>query len=135
MDDDDHDELRRENEAFYAAFRARDTEAMEERWAESSPVSCIHPGWDVLHGREAVLTSWRRILANPGAPPIVCSEVETAIHEGCGIVICREGIEDHEAGLIATNVFVREGSGWRLVHHQAGPVSAPTPPEPDRTLN
>jgi hypothetical protein len=30
-------------------------------------VSCVHPGWPVLVGRQTVLESWRRILGNPGA--------------------------------------------------------------------
>jgi hypothetical protein len=30
-----------------------------------------------------------------------------------------------ESLLAATNVFVREGGGWKLVHHQAGPCNLP----------
>jgi hypothetical protein len=26
------------------------------------------------------------------------------------------------ARLVATNVFVREGGAWKMVHHQAGPL-------------
>ena len=37
-------------------------------------------------------------------------------------VIC---FEDLDGGyLVATNVFVREGSLWRMIHHQAGPTAA-----------
>jgi hypothetical protein len=28
-----------------------------------------------------------------------------------------------EGVLIATNLFVREGGGWKMAHHQAGPTS------------
>jgi hypothetical protein len=37
-------------------------------------------------------------------------------------VICFEEIMN--TFLVATNVFVREGRVWKMVHHQAGPTSA-----------
>ena len=61
------------NAAFYRAFAERDVAAMDALWARSVPVACIHPGWQVLNGREAVMASWRGILA--GVPPAIrCSE-------------------------------------------------------------
>jgi len=50
------------NAAFYAAFEQRDPEAMDALWAREAPVACLHPGWEPLFGREAVVGSWRRIL-------------------------------------------------------------------------
>jgi len=36
------------------------------------------------------------------------------------LVICEEELQ---AGhLIATNIFVKEDGGWRMVHHQASPL-------------
>jgi hypothetical protein len=35
-------------------------------------------------------------------------------------VICRELVAG--SPLVATNVFVLEDEGWKLVHHQSGPV-------------
>ena len=62
------------NEAFYQAFAERDMGEMEAIWSEQAPVACIHPGWHPLAGREAVLESWRAILANADSPPIRCRE-------------------------------------------------------------
>jgi hypothetical protein len=53
------------NEAFYAAFAARDIEAMDELWSRRPNVTCIHPGWSPLIGRDSVMQSWRAILSNP----------------------------------------------------------------------
>jgi hypothetical protein len=36
------------------------------------------------------------------------------------IVLCRELVGG--SPLIATNIFVREDEGWKLLHHQSGPV-------------
>jgi len=133
------DAVRAANEAFYAAFRGRDLDVMDSLWAKQSPTLCVHPGWDVLRGREEVMTSWRRILANPNAPQLEGTDVDVALlGETVALVTCREGAPGRGAGIIATNVFVLEDGEWRIAHHHAGPLAEPAPPteRPDpRTLN
>ncbi len=115
------------NEAFYRAFADRDMGVMAEAWAEDAPVSCIHPGWGLLEGREIVLQSWQAILSNPGSPAIQCHAARAHIHGEMAHVVCYEEIEGNY--LIATNIFVHEGKRWRLVHHQAGPTAEDPPVE------
>jgi hypothetical protein len=109
------------NDAFYAVFARRDLDAMEDLWSRRAPVACIHPGWDALRGRDAVIASFRAILSNPSAPKIRCSGATAHLHGEMAFVVCSESGVGAE--LIATNVFVREDGAWRLVHHQAGPVA------------
>src|ERR1039457_5189416 len=52
------------NAAYYRAFTSADFAAMSRLWADDN-VSCIHPGWPVLLGRQAILESYREILRNP----------------------------------------------------------------------
>ena len=47
-----------QNRAFYAALRDRDADLMEQVWSQCPQVSCIHPGWQPLRGREMVKASW-----------------------------------------------------------------------------
>lgn len=108
--------------AFYLAFATRDAAAMDALWAKSRPVSCIHPGWDILHGRHDVLRSWHGILQNPKAPKIKVHNERVDIHGDAAVVTCIEDIGGSQY-LAATNVFVRDGSSWLLVHHQAGPAN------------
>ena len=110
------------NEAFYRAFVDRDIAAMEAVWAKDGPIACIHPGWPPLSGRDAVLDSWRRILANDESPQIVCRQPTAYLYGDFGFVICFESVG--AAALVATNVFRRDGRQWRMVHHQAGPAPA-----------
>ncbi len=128
----DDDAVLAANRAFYRAFAERDMAAMEALWAAHAPVACIHPGWDALIGRAAVLASWRDILTQP--TPIAC-RAERVLRVGdSACVICHETIGDPRDGvLIATNLFVREADGWRMVHHQAGGVAAAAlaPPAPE----
>ncbi|MEO8559189.1 MAG: nuclear transport factor 2 family protein [Rhodospirillales bacterium] len=130
------------NQAFYKAFAQRDLATMENIWARRTAIACIHPGWPPIFGRDAVIASWRGILANPAQGAIMCSDERTMINGNTAVVICTESI----AGslLVATNVFVHEDNAWRLVHHQGGPMPAqgergaknPTPANGDkRTLH
>ena len=114
------------NEAFYRAFADRDFAAMEAVWASDGPIACIHPGWPPLSGRDAVVDSWRRILANDESPQVVPA--------ADGVSPWRRRLRDlfksvGSAALVATNIFRREGRQWRMIHHQAGP--APAMPQPD----
>jgi ketosteroid isomerase-like protein len=107
--------------AFYRAFARRDFPALEALWARAAPVTCIHPGWDALRGREEVVESWRRILG--GDPPAISATASSAHVAGdVAWVVCHERIPGG-GPLVATNVFVREGGAWRLCHHQAGPLA------------
>ena len=114
------------NEAFYLAFAQGDLQAMTYVWADVEAISCIHPGWDALHGHDAVLESWGRILGGDG-PTIRCLGARAYVSGGSAYVICYEEIDGNY--LIATNLFVRDGSRWRMVHHQAGPTQGRPPVE------
>jgi len=110
------------NGAFYLAFSTRDVKAMAEAWAEGHEISCIHPGWAILYGREAVLKSWQGILRNPNAPKVKAHNERVDMLGEAAVVTCIEELNGRQF-LAATNVFVKAGSAWRLVHHQAGPAN------------
>ena len=110
------------NEAFYRAFNQKDAGLMEQVWAQSEKATCIHPGWNVLQGREAVLESWRAILSNPEQPRIVTGGATVSFFGDVAVVISRELVAG--SPLVATNIFIQDGESWRMLHHQSGPVYA-----------
>ena len=124
------------NEAFYRAFATRALDGMDRLWATSAQVTCIHPGWNAVRGREPVIASWESILSNPNSPAITTANATAHVLGEAAYVICEEHING--AVLIATNIFVREAGEWKLTHHQAGHllarVQAP-PPASDRGVN
>jgi ketosteroid isomerase-like protein len=112
------------NSAFYEAFARSDAEAMDALWAREAPVACLHPGWELLLGRAAVVESWRRILLGGGAPPAIrCERASAHVQGDWAWVVCVEVLPD--GMLAATNLFVREEGTWRMVHHHASPTPAP----------
>lgn len=111
-----------QNRAFYAALRDRNVELMGQVWSQCDQISCIHPGWQPLHGRETVMASWETILQNANLPAIYPQAASVQLCGDTALVICEESFR--EGRLVATNVFVREADDWRLLHHQAGPLNS-----------
>ena len=107
------------NEAFYLIFGNRDFAGMDALWAAHENVSCIHPGWEALDNREDVMASWKSLMANENSPSITCRAPRARIIGETGVVVCYELLGS--SVLVATNIFVKDGTAWKMVHHQAGP--------------
>src|SRR5687767_9699358 len=108
----DSDAVLAANEQFYRAFNQKDFTLMEETWAANTAVTCVHPGWNVLSGREPVLEIWERILTNPDQARIVVGGAEVSFFGPVAMVICREFVAG--SPLLATNLFIEEDVSWRL---------------------
>ncbi len=121
------------NHAFYDAFARRDGTAMAALWAREHAVACTHPGWEVLHGRQAVVSSFRAILAAPDAPHVRASDERAFVMGDAAFVTCTEHVSGVE--LSATNVFVRESGAWKMVHHHASAAPRARRAPPENALN
>jgi ketosteroid isomerase-like protein len=124
------------NDAFYAAFAGGDFDQMRDVWAEDREISCIHPGWRPLIGQQDVMGSWAAILSSGETAEIRFTGGQVFI-TGDGAYVT--GFERMPGTLLTTtNVFIRDGSVWRMVHHQAGPcedrTAADREDEPRTTL-
>lgn len=111
------------NSAFYDAFAVGDFLAVKDLWSKIHQTSVIHPGSAALHGQKAVMMSWELIFKNSGPHDIKCINEKVYLIGESAYVVCSEIFP--EGQLIATNIFVLEDGGWRMVHHQAGPSSGP----------
>src|SRR6516162_4330788 len=117
--------------AFYEAFEAKDVEAMMATWAEDEDIVCVHPGGPRLVGYDAVRAGWEQLFA--GDTKLSFKLDEIVVIETVGLAL-QSAIEHVTLGdepkprgaAIATNVFLRTPSGWRLVvhHASAAPVVA-----------
>ena len=63
------------NARFYLAFETLDLARMDEVWAHGEHVKCVHPGWPILIGWEAVRSSWATIFANTAEMRFTLSDV------------------------------------------------------------
>jgi uncharacterized protein (TIGR02246 family) len=124
-------DIKKANQALYAAFEEADIDALEALWDDADDVACVHPGSPLLMGRRDVLRSWTALLANSGYLQFVLSNVRVRVDGDVAVVTCEENIlADLSAarGLIggtavATNVFRRRDGQWRLWIHHSSPVA------------
>jgi ketosteroid isomerase-like protein len=115
--------------AFYQAFESRDIDAMMACWAEDEDIVCIHPGGPRLVGYEAVRAGWEQLFAADTklsfklADIVVIDTVGLALQSAIEHVTVGDDPKPRGTA-IATNVFLRTPSGWRLVVHHASPAPA-----------
>lgn len=117
------------NAAFYAAFEARDLDAMAEVWEHSDAVVCGHPGWAPLRGWARVLASWDAIFRNTPYIQFVLTDISVEVRGDAAWVGLSENILQgaealHASTVAALNVFARRDGRWHLVVHHGGPVAA-----------
>jgi len=128
---DDVSEVEQANARFYQAFETLDLARMERVWAHDEHVKCVHPGWPILIGWEAVRSSWATIFENTGEMRFTLSDVRASARGDLAWVTCTENIFSEVHGrlavtsVLATNLFERGPDGWRLVHHHASHVLTP----------
>lgn len=118
----EEDALLAANAAYYHAFDAADLAEMGRVWAEDD-VSCVHPGWPALVGREAVLESYRNIFRNPHRERLEHRDAVALASPDAGRVLCVEMVRGAAVALAASNWFRRIDGAWRLIHHQATPIA------------
>ena len=109
FDDDERDAVLAANRAFYRAFNDRDYDAMEQIWAPTGAMVCLHPGQGPLHERTAILRSWQGILSHPESPRVRCVDEWVVGRAGLAIVVCREILANGQ--LMATNTYARDQRG------------------------
>src|SRR2546421_12776204 len=77
----DLEEVEQANARFYRAFETLDLGQMEAVWAHGEYVKCVHPGWPLLVGWEAVRSSWQALFESAAEMRFPISEV---LAEGVG---------------------------------------------------
>ncbi|HXY91797.1 MAG TPA: nuclear transport factor 2 family protein [Acidimicrobiia bacterium] len=131
------DDVLAANAAFYAALEACDLDAMAAVWEQSERVVVTHPGWPMLRGWRRVAESWAAIFRNTNFIRFVITDERCDVVGDTAWITAEENILQatgatgenvaESADLsgsraVVTNVFVHDGTRWRLVVHHASPV-------------
>ena len=114
------------NKAFYAAFEARDLDAMSLLWEHSDRIVCTHPGWASLRGWGQVAASFFALFQNSQHLQFILTKEKAEVAGEVGWVTVDENIlqTDSATTVSALNLFVRDKEGdWVLVAHHASPVT------------
>ena len=115
--------------AFYHAFEAKDIDAMMAAWAEDEEIVCVHPGGPRLSGFDAVRMGWEQIFAGESKLTFRLDDIVVLETVGMALqsAIEQVTVADETAPrgtAIASNVYLRTPSGWRMVLHHASPAPA-----------
>lgn len=129
----DAETVRGVNRRFYEAVSKQNLLVMEEIWAHDPHVRCVHPGWRLLEGWDAIRDSWRTIFTSSICLTVVPEEPRVTVLGPTAIVTCREKIStvtldgSTVSAAEATNVFERRDGRWHLIHHHASPIADASP--------
>jgi ketosteroid isomerase-like protein len=113
--------------AFYEALETGDIEAMMEVWAEDEEIVCVHPGGPRIAGYDKVRESWTRILASGQRLKVQLSDQVYLQGMMLSIHSLHENIATgsdaaRQRPMVATNVYLRTGGGWRMIAHHSSPA-------------
>jgi uncharacterized protein (TIGR02246 family) len=126
--------VRAANKRFYDALSKQNLLDLEEIWSHAPHVRCVHAGWALLEGWDAIRDSWRAIFTQAICLTVVPQEPRVIVLGPTAIVTCREQITaftldgSSTTAAQATNVFEKRAGRWQLIHHHASPIGGEPPP-------
>ena len=134
--------------AFYEALERADLEAMMEVWSDDEEVACIHPNGARLSGFAQVREIWAQMFSSGQRLQVQLTDQVIAtgmmfsihsLHENIVAQGGQAGVQAIHSRVVATNVYVRSGNGWRMVLHHGSPAAAvrsgAPPADPPKVLH
>ena len=130
------DEIERQ---FYEALQRGDIDKLMAVWADDEEIVCVHPGGTRHVGYEAVRGAFEQIFAGDSKLRFRLDQVVMVETVGLALQSAVEHVYAGDATLrgivVASNVFMRTPSGWRMVCHHASPAPAAPSSAPSGPLH
>jgi ketosteroid isomerase-like protein len=120
--------VREANLGFYRAFASLELAEMQQVWERSDAVCCVHPGWPLLEGWDAVMQSWEAIFTNTAMMQFAITGTRITVAGDWAWVMCTENITSVVQGRVleskvqATNIFRKHAGRWLMVYHHGSPI-------------
>ena len=116
------------NARFYEALGSRDLELMDTVWIQDSRAGCVHPGWIMLKGWDALRQSWENVFDPNDQLDIELSNVTVEVKENVAWITCIQKLIYKSRNPVgvnvsqSTNIFELHDSDWLMVIHHASPI-------------
>ena len=117
-------------DAFYDALDEANLERMLAVWAESDDVCCLLPMHPLIRGRQNVTDLFTHMFSQGSGVSLAIRHLDWIESDDMAIHMVEETLQGlpvdtpPQPPLYGTNIYRKEGDGWRLVIH----TNAPTPP-------
>ncbi|MGH9451386.1 MAG: nuclear transport factor 2 family protein [Terriglobia bacterium] len=119
------------NAAFYSALESLNLAKMKAVWLHEDWVQCLHPGWSLICGWEAIEESFASIFRSATQ---LSATVSRSLARVLGEAAWVSSIEQvtmtmdgdfATARVETTHIFARRGGQWKMVHRHTTPVPGP----------
>ena len=135
----DKEQILEVNTRFYQALGTRDLELMGTVFVHDDRAGCMHPGWVMLKGWEAIRQSWENVFNPEDQLEIKLHNLSVEIEGDAAWVTCIQELTYIKRDpvvmnvSVSTNIFERSDSGWLMVIHQASPMPITSEQEDEQT--
>lgn len=124
----DQEQVLEVNTRFYQALGTRDLELMGTVFVHDQRAGCMHPGWVMLRGWEAIRQSWENVFNPEDQLEIKLHNLSVEIKGDAAWVTCVQELTYIKRDpvvmnmSVSTNIFEKSDLGWLMVIHQASPM-------------
>lgn len=124
----EREEVLKVNEMFYRALGTRDLQLMDNVWVRESRAGCVHPGWIMLKGWDALRQSWENVFNPEDQLDVELANVTVEVRGNVAWVTCIQKLIYKSRIPLSvnisqsTNIFERRDSGWLMALHHASPI-------------
>ncbi|MCY3986172.1 MAG: nuclear transport factor 2 family protein [Candidatus Dadabacteria bacterium] len=125
------DQVIKANKKFYDALNRYDIELIGSVWLTDGRAKCVHAGWPIIRGWEAVRESWKSIFETGGFDHVDISDFFVEVKENSAWLNCVEratySIDDRRVVVLAqaTNIFELTEGEWKMALHHASLMPIP----------
>ena len=129
------------NKRFYQALGTRDLDLMGTVFVHDERAGCMHPGWVMLMGWEAIRQSWENVFDPEDQLEIKLHNLTVDIQGNVAWVTCIQELTYIKRDpvmmnvSVSTNIFEKNDSKWLMVVHQASPMPVSAQEDADDSNN
>ena len=127
----DKDEIIKANRKFYDARNRYDIDLIEQVWLTDGRAKCVHAGWPIIFGWEAIKESWKTIFETGGFDRVDISDFFVEVKGNSAWLNCVEratySLDDRRVVVLAqaTNIFEHADGEWKMALHHASLMPIP----------
>ena len=116
MSTDSKNKIEEINNRFYEALNSFDIKIMEDIWLNDETVKCVHPGWPLISGWDAVKESWENIFDSSGFNHVSISKLFIDHKEDSAWVNCVERISyKFDNQIMCSHMCIRLFLRWKYM--------------------